>query len=212
MFANLRPFFTNQLKLNDFKTIAVEDSKAQSNNVLKTTDQLIKLPIPPFYESHSGKTLLKTFSSRDECQKYLNDFCRGEVDSEGNQPSGYALNIKRSSGVGRRCYFMCDCGQLPRQKEDTMTFRVSRKTNCPFLLYARDGKDGVWKVDIINEFHNHQKSEGVEVHAALRRKRKLEMSDRTVCSHDEVVCKFCKKKMDMKCNNVATNEDIVKLK
>nr|XP_011457306.1 PREDICTED: protein FAR-RED ELONGATED HYPOCOTYL 3-like [Fragaria vesca subsp. vesca] len=94
---------------------------------------------------------------------------------------GYAMVIKRSkrSKGGDRRYVLIGCDRggsyrtslhLRRRKKNS----ASRLIDCPFKIVGRSTAEGLWKVEIISLFHNHDPSIDMAGHPYSRRFTKEE--------------------------------------
>ena len=59
--------------------------------------------------------------------------------------------------------------------EERKRITKSRLTNCPFQIKGKRQNDGVWKIEIINNLHNHEASIDVNGHLVSRRLSKEEL-------------------------------------
>ena len=162
------------------------DNVSQSLDAVTVTmtdnhDELHVLPLPPHSSESTDKGLKVTqrFLSQDDIKKYLNCFCRGEIEGLSNPP-GYAVNIRRSYVSKNLVEYICDRGRMPRCGLDQQVKkrqRESKKIGCPFSLQARRSPDGAYDLYISNKYHNHSSSLVVDVHSSLRRPNEREINE-----------------------------------
>lgn len=99
---------------------------------------LFSLPLPTSEE----------FDSMSDLLSYCNHFAKN---------NGYAVSTKYSHPE-RNIGIKCDFGGVHRQvveEQDIKRQTASRLINCPFLIYGRKYRDGKWRFEIKNSFHNH---------------------------------------------------------
>ena len=100
------------------------------------------------------------FDSKNDLLTYCNSIAREE---------GYCVNILRSVGQ-KKIWIQCDKGgSIPDTTIERQRNITSRKTGCPFKLYASLLKDNKWHLSIRNPNHNHPPSPHVSVHPQHRR-------------------------------------------
>ncbi|XP_074369610.1 uncharacterized protein LOC141711063 [Apium graveolens] len=85
---------------------------------------------------------------------------------------GFVTKIKKSK---KKCYVIigCDRGGMYHSNkphgEKRRKVTCSRLINCPFEVWGKRKRDGVWKLDLKNLSHNHEASEDMSGHPYCRR-------------------------------------------
>lgn len=105
----------------------------------------------------------RKFDEKESIIAYLQEHARGE---------GYAVSIRRSS-KGTQVELQCDRsgvydGRNKRTGESSRATR-SKKSGCPFPIYASKKKNGLWSFIVRHSTHNHDATDDLSAHFAHRR-------------------------------------------
>ncbi|MBW0489984.1 hypothetical protein O181_029699 [Austropuccinia psidii MF-1] len=71
----------------------------------------------------------------------------------------------------------CDRSGTPNPNKNSSKSIISRKLDCPFILYARKyAKSTTWTLKVKNPEHSHDATENIMAHPAFRNLNKQETS------------------------------------
>lgn len=186
-------------------------NRKESTPSIITSSDLSILPLPPHEPSDKELLVSTRFQTQQQCRAYINCFCRGDLEGF-PQPSGYAVNIRRTLPSNTRVDYVCDRARLPRQDINATKRRSSKKIGCPFAMQARRAPDGLYDLYITNQYHNHSRSTDLEVHSALRRPTDAELTDTLKDVITKATPKQAQEAVKTATNCPITKQDIYNLK
>ncbi|MBW0555255.1 hypothetical protein O181_094970 [Austropuccinia psidii MF-1] len=90
---------------------------------------------------------------------------------------GYAVSTLRSNMTQNQIEIGCDRSGNPNPNKNSSKTVISRKFDCPFILYARKyAKITTWTLKVKNPEHSHDATDNIMAHPAFRKFNEQETS------------------------------------